>query len=270
MTGEEDVVELMLYVAGPEDLATAERLLAGFGPLPAGVRARAVDLYGSELDGVPGVVLQVMRLKRTGALPLTVADGHPLLSGEWPERELLTAALRDGVETPAVLVTQADSAVQFPTASRLHISMFVNDLRETVAFYEIFFGQPPTKFRPDYAKFEVEEPPLNIAFSQDRTPVKGVGPVNHLGVQVKSSELILAARDRFRAEGFEVEEEIATACCYAVQTKIWVGDPDGNRWEWFVTTQAEAEEGCGPDCPCYSEIAPNRVGARPAAMPVSI
>lgn len=263
-------MELVVYVASDEDLATAQQLLASLGPLNPDHRAEAVNLYGFHLDGVPGVVLQVMRLKRTGALPLTVADGSPILSGEWPTPDLLTTAMQDGVDTPAVLVSQADSAVQFPTASRIHLSMFVNDLTETVAFYEVFFGQPPTKLRPDYAKFEVEEPPLNIAFSQDRKPVRGVGPVNHMGVQVKSSELILAARDRFRAAGFEVDEEIATACCYAVQTKIWVGDPDGNRWEWFVTTQAEAEEGCGADCPCYNEIAPSRVGSQPADMPVSI
>jgi len=263
-------MELTLYVAGDQDLVAARRLIAELGAIPPDGRVGAVDLYGSQLDGVPGVVLQVMRLKRTGAMPLTVADGNPLLSGEWPTAELLSRALREGVDTPAVLVSQADSAVQFPTASRVHLSMFVNNLPETVRFYEVFFGQPPTKLREDYAKFEVEEPPLNIAFSQDRKPVKGVGPVNHMGVQVKSSDLILAARDRFRAAGFDVEEEIATACCYAVQTKIWVGDPDGNRWEWFVTTQADAEEGCGADCPCYSEIAPSRVGAEPARMPISL
>ena len=261
-------MNITVYVAGEAALSEALHVVRRLGPSP-GHRLGAVDLYGSSLDGVPAVVLQVMRLRRTGALPLTVVDGHPILSGELPTVELLERALREGVDTPAVLVDHADSAVDFATASRIHLSMFVNDLDETTRFYEVFFGQPPTKQREDYVKFEVAEPPLNIAFSQDRAPVKGVGPVNHLGIQVKSSHVIAAARDRFLAAGFQVDEEVATACCYAVQTKIWVGDPDGNRWEWFVTTNADAEEGCGPDCPCYSEIAPSRVGGT-TSMPVSV
>ncbi|HEY1921065.1 MAG TPA: hypothetical protein VGH27_36305, partial [Streptosporangiaceae bacterium] len=72
-------------------------------------------------------------------------------------------------------------------------------------------------------------------------------------------------KERFLAAGFAVEEETATACCYAVQNKIWLGDPDGNRWELFVTTDNEQNELCAgiPDCSqcsCYDEIAPNKVG----------
>jgi catechol 2,3-dioxygenase-like lactoylglutathione lyase family enzyme len=151
------------------------------------------------------------------------------------------------------------------------MSWLVNDIAESARFYEVFFGQPPTKVRGDYVKFELDEPPLHFAFSQDRKPQKGTGPLNHMGIQLKSSKQILEARDRFREAGFHVEEEIATACCYAVQTKIWVGDPDGNRWELFVTTEPDADEGCGPECVCYAEIAPSRVaGTAGPAMPVSV
>lgn len=264
-------MHLAIYVSNGDDLASAEELIAVLGPHGREHEVVAENLWGGRLDGVPAVVLQVMRLKRSGTMPLTVADDNPIVSGRLPTVEELEAALRDGVDRPAILVTQADSAVDFPTAARMHVSMFVNDLREAAAFYEVFLGQPPVKARTDYVKFEVHEPPLNLALSQDRKPAPGVGAVNHLGIQLKSSDQILAARDRFRAAGFEVQEEIATACCYAVQTKIWVGDPDGNRWELFVTTQADAEEGCGPDCPCYAEIAPSRVpGQHGAAMPVSV
>lgn len=262
-------MDIAIYVSTDDDLISARELVAMLDAGPDD-HLVAVNLYGSELQGIPAVVLQVMRLKRTGTMPLTVVDENPFVSGRMPTLDELESALRDGVTEPAVLVDQADSAVDFATAARIHMSMFCHDLNETVAFYEVFFGQPATKRRADYAKFEVAEPPLNIAFSQDRQPEPGVGPVNHLGIQLKSSDQILAARDRFKAAGFTVDEEIATACCYAVQTKIWVGDPDGNRWELFVTTQADADEGCGPDCPCYAEIAPNRVGAVPTAMPVSL
>jgi catechol 2,3-dioxygenase-like lactoylglutathione lyase family enzyme len=260
-------MDVIIYVSSEADLCAAQLLIDQVSL--EGRTADAVNLFGSTLDGVPAVVLQVMRLKRQGTMPLTLVDGQPVLSGEMPNADQLITFLEKGATEASILVTSAESAVDFPTASRLHISMFVNDLKDSVAFYEVFFGQPPTKLRDDYAKFEVIEPPLNLALSQDRVPSKG-GFVNHLGVQVKSSEIITGAKERFLNAGFHVEEEIATACCYSVQTKIWVGDPDGNRWEWFVTTAADAEEGCGEDCPCYAEIAPSRVNAVTKAMRVSL
>lgn len=261
-------MDVIIYVSSEADLCAAQQLIDQVPPVE-GRTAGAVNLFGSTLDGVPAVVLQVMRLKRQGTMPLTLADGQPVLSGEMPNAEQLITFLKQRATEASIMVTCAESAIDFPTASRLHISMFVNDLRDSVAFYEVFFGQPPTKLRDDYAKFEVIEPPLNLALSPDRAPSKG-GFVNHLGIQVKSSEIIMCAKERFLNAGFQIEEEIATACCYSVQTKIWVGDPDGNRWEWFVTTEADAEEGCGEDCPCYAEIAPSRVNAGSKAMRVSL
>jgi hypothetical protein len=259
---------VVIYVSSEEDLRAANEVIDRVPPVE-GRTASAVNLFGTTLDGVPAVVLQVMRIKRKDTMPLTLADGNPVLSGELPNAEQLSRFLENGATEPAVFVTRGESGVDFPTASRIHMSMFVNSLRESVAFYEVFFGQPPTKLRDDYAKFEVIEPPLNLALSQDRAPAKG-GFVNHLGVQVKSSDIVMGARERFVNAGFHIEEEIATACCYSVQTKIWVGDPDGNRWEWFVTTEADAEEGCGEDCPCYAEIAPSRVGSVATPMRVSL
>jgi catechol 2,3-dioxygenase-like lactoylglutathione lyase family enzyme len=262
-----EMTDVIIYVSGDDGLRAAQRLIDQVGPVD-GRTAAAIDLFRATLDGVPAVVLQVMRLKRTGTMPLTLADGHPVLSGEFPSVDQLRRFLKKGATEPAVLVTSGNSAVDFPTASRIHMSIFVRSLKESVAFYELLFGQPPTKLRDDYAKFEVIEPPLNLALSQERVPAKG-GFVNHLGIQVKSSDVVLRAKERFVAAGFHVEEELATACCYSVQSKIWVGDPDGNRWEWFVTTQADAEEGCGEDCPCYAEIVPSRVGAVTSSMRVS-
>ena len=261
-------MDVIIYVSGDEGLRAAQEVINQVKPV-AGRTIGAIDLFGATLDGVPAVVLQIMRLKRKGTMPLTLADGHPVLSGELPSAAQLRRFLQDGATEPAALVTRDDSAIDFPTASRIHMSFFVRSLNESVRFYEVFFGQRPTKLRDDYAKFEVIEPPLNLALSQDRAPTKG-GFVNHLGIQVKSSDIVRRAKERFVKAGFHVEEEVATACCYSVQTKIWVGDPDGNRWEWFVTTQADAEEGCGEDCPCYSEIAPSRAGAIVTTMPVSV
>lgn len=261
-----------IFVGKQEDREAAQKILESV-QAPEGSVLVATNLFGSELAGIPGIVLQVMRIKKTGTMPLTVADGDkPVLSGELPTAEQIESYLRDGVQAAAGLVDRADSAVEFATASRMHISMFVSDLPESVRFYEVFFGQPPVKYKSDYAKFEVAEPPLVITFNPDRKPVPG-GAVNHLGVQVKSTDIVMAMKERFAAAGFLTDEEVATPCCYAVQTKVWVGDPDGNRWEVYVVTVADADEGCGPECPCYSEIAPSRVASAAATasskMPVS-
>lgn len=252
-------MNITVYVSTDEDRDRAQSVIDAVPDLPPDVTVTAVNLYGETLDGIPAVVLQVMRIKKSGTMPLTVVDDKPVLSGELPSVENLADYIANGVVSAAGLVDSADSAVDFATASRMHISMFVNDIDESVKFYEVFFGQPPTKHLPDYAKFEVAEPPLVISFNPDRKPVPG-GAVNHLGVQVKSTDIVMAMKDRFAAAGFLTDEEVATPCCYAVQTKVWVGDPDGNRWEVYVVTEADADEGCGEDCPCYAEIAPSRVG----------
>jgi len=135
--------------------------------------------------------------------------------------------------------------------------MDVSNIEQSVAFYKIFFDQEPTKLLDDYAKFEVEEPPLNIALNHFNEPDTG-GPVNHFGIQLKSSDAILRAKERFEKAGFKIEQELDTACCYAVQTKIWVADPDANGWELFVVTEKNSEEGCGPGCICYKELEPNK------------
>jgi catechol 2,3-dioxygenase-like lactoylglutathione lyase family enzyme len=257
-----------VFVSTDDDRAAVQQTLDAV-PVSEEDTLEVTNLYGSALEGIPAVVLQVMRIKKSGTMPLTVVDDKPVLSGEFPLAAQLAQFLRDGVEAAAGLVDRADSAVDFATASRMHVSMFVSDIAESVKFYEVFFGQPPTKSRPDYAKFEVAEPPLVISFNPDRKPVPG-GAVNHLGIQVKSTDIVMAMKDRFAAAGFLTEEEVATPCCYAVQTKVWVGDPDGNRWEIYVVTEADADEGCGPDCVCYAEIAPSKVTADGSSkMPVS-
>ncbi len=263
-------MDIVVYVSNEIDRQQTDKLIGALS-VPQGSSIRAVNLYGAELDGIPAVVLQVMRIKRSGTMPLTVVDDKPVLSGELPTTEQLTEYLTKGVQTAAGLVDRADSAVDFATASRMHISMFVGDLEESVKFYEVFFGQPPTKHLADYAKFEVQEPPLIISFNPDRKPAAG-GAVNHLGVQVKSTDIVMAMKERFAAAGFLTDEEVATPCCYAVQTKVWVGDPDGNRWEVYVVTEADADEGCGVDCACYAEISPSRVaeGVDTSKMRVSL
>lgn len=144
-----------------------------------------------------------------------------------------------------------DSAVDFPTDSRMHISLNVSNLEESAKFYRVLLDQNPSKVREGYVKFESQEPAVNLTLNDFPNETSTDG---HFGIQVKNTEIVMADYDRFKASGFKIITEDDIECCYAVQSKIWVADPDGNRWEIFVTTAPEAEEGCGPECICHQEF----------------
>lgn len=127
-----------------------------------------------------------------------------------------------------------ESAVQFDTDSRVHMGLAVKDLERAVAFYRTLLGQEPTKRRPHYAKFEVAEPPLNLALNEVSGATGPNHPVAHFGIQVKTSEAVRRFARRLNEAGQETVAEDNVTCCYAVQNKVWAADPDGNQWEVYV------------------------------------
>ena len=112
-----------------------------------------------------------------------------------------------------------------------HVSLNVSSIERSVAFYEKAFGVQATKRRPGYAKFDLASPSLNLTMVE--APRTGVN-ASHFGVQVASTGDVAEAKRRFEAAGLTTRTEEDTACCYAVQDKVWVEDPDGNSWEVFV------------------------------------
>jgi catechol 2,3-dioxygenase-like lactoylglutathione lyase family enzyme len=118
-----------------------------------------------------------------------------------------------------------------------HLSLNVTSIDRSVAFYEKAFGVSVTKRRPGYAKFDLERPLLNLTMQE--APRTGVN-ASHFGVQVASTDDVAAARKRFEAMGLRTSSEENTACCYAIQDKVWIEDPDGNSWEVFVV-KADAD-----------------------------
>ncbi len=171
-----------------------------------------------------------------------------------------------------------ESAVQFATDSRIHIALAVGDLERATVFYRTLFGQGPTKTRSRYAKFEVAEPPVNLALNE---VVGATGPNNavaHFGVQVKSTAAVLAVAARLREAGLQTAAEENVTCCYAVQNKVWAADPDGNKWEVYVVLDDSAaqhrssQSACcadRPDC-CEDKAAcctpvPDSEGAAPGS-----
>jgi catechol 2,3-dioxygenase-like lactoylglutathione lyase family enzyme len=112
-----------------------------------------------------------------------------------------------------------------------HVSLNVSSVDASVAFYEKVFGVGPSKRRPGYAKFDLIEPSLNLTMQE--APRTGVN-ASHFGVQVERTEDVAAAWTRFKDAGLPIKTEDDTTCCYALQDKVWVEDPDGNMWEVFV------------------------------------
>jgi catechol 2,3-dioxygenase-like lactoylglutathione lyase family enzyme len=123
--------------------------------------------------------------------------------------------------------------------SRLQLALNVEDVDAAVAFYERLFATKATKRRPGYANFAIAEPPLKLVLIEN--PGKGA-TLNHLGVEVFSTEEVLSAQDRLAAAGLSPLPEMGTTCCHAVQDKVWVHDPDGAPWEVY-TVLADAPVG---------------------------
>lgn len=121
--------------------------------------------------------------------------------------------------------------------SRVQLALNVDDLNEAIAFYSRLFGVEPAKVREGYANFAVVEPPLKLVLIE--APGTG-GTLNHLGVEVASTDQVQDAIVRLGDEGLDCDVEAATTCCFAVQDKVWVTGPGGERWEVY-TVLADAE-----------------------------
>jgi predicted enzyme related to lactoylglutathione lyase len=125
-----------------------------------------------------------------------------------------------------------------PSVSRLQLALNVSNLDEAVEFYTKFFRTQPSKLRPGYANFAIDEPPLKLVlFENPEAP----GTINHLGVEVFSTDEVKEAAQHLSEQGFVTDLEDQTTCCYAVQDKVWVDGPDGSRWEVY-TVLADASD----------------------------
>ncbi|HEY0429938.1 MAG TPA: ArsI/CadI family heavy metal resistance metalloenzyme [Pyrinomonadaceae bacterium] len=153
-----------------------------------------------------------------------------------------------------------------------HISINVRNIEESVGFYRKLFGIEPVKFikgnaaehaplressivenekpRIGYAKFDVQNPPLNFVLNE--VPYATGGGLSHLGIQVETTGDVLKTRDRWIAEGLVTADEMQVDCCYALQDKTWARDPDGNEWEVF--TMLENTEGKDNSCACGVKV----------------
>jgi catechol 2,3-dioxygenase-like lactoylglutathione lyase family enzyme len=115
--------------------------------------------------------------------------------------------------------------------SRVQLALNVDDVDAAVAFYSTLFGAEPAKRRPGYANFALESPALKLVLIEN--PGHG-GSLNHLGVEVGSTDDVVAATRRYAEAGLATAVEDGTTCCYALQDKVWVTGPGGERWEVYT------------------------------------
>ncbi|MCI2416118.1 VOC family protein [Saccharopolyspora sp. K220] len=143
--------------------------------------------------------------------------------------------------------------------SRMQLALRVGDLDGSIAFYSKLFGTEPAKLRPGYANFAIAEPPLKLVLLEGEPGQDAV--LDHLGVEVESTEEVDGATERLSSLGLFTEVEEDATCCYARQDKVWVHGPGREPWEVYVvkadsaTFGDEAAETTAPQC-CASENAP--------------
>ena len=152
--------------------------------------------------------------------------------------------------------------------SRVQLALNVSDIDEAVEFYSKLFGIQPAKRQPGYANFAIADPPLKLVLMEDHA-ARGhgtVGALNHLGVEVETPNEVTEATGRLSETGLETAVEEQTTCCYAVQDKVWVSDPDGAPWEVYtVLADAPVETGIAGDGSC---CVPGAVGS--VSIPVGV
>lgn len=164
-----------------------------------------------------------------------------------------------------------------------HISLNVRNVEQSVEFYKKLFGIEPLKFikgsttthsavreqagevgekpRFGYAKFDVENPPLNFVLNE--ASYTDGGSLSHLGIQVATTDDVLKARELWIEAGLLTVDEMKVDCCYALQDKTWARDPDGNEWEVFVVLEnTEAQPNA---CDCGEKVSHGEIAADAAA-----
>jgi catechol 2,3-dioxygenase-like lactoylglutathione lyase family enzyme len=141
--------------------------------------------------------------------------------------------------------------------SRVQLALNVDDVEEAVAFYSRLFRAEPAKRRPGYANFALDDPALKLVLIEN---AGSGGSLNHLGVEVSTAAEVVDATRRLAAAGLPTRVEDGTTCCYALQDKVWVTGPGGERWEVYTILADAAdtadEQGevtamddcCEPEC----------------------
>lgn len=149
--------------------------------------------------------------------------------------------------------------VRTAQALKAHLALNVRSVERSVEFYQKMLGLEPSKRRPGYAKFDVQNPPLNLTLNE--VPYTERGSLSHLGIQLATTEDVLSMRRNWLDAGLDTRDEMGTNCCYALQNKTWVQDPDGNEWEAFVVLEDNLPTTSACCAPGLAAAATNKTAA---------
>jgi len=139
--------------------------------------------------------------------------------------------------------------------SRVQLALNVSNIDNAVEFYSKLFNATPAKRKPGYANFAIAKPPLKLVLIEN-TDTGAPGTLNHLGVEVESTDEVSSAQTRLNDTGLETEVEDNVTCCYAVQDKVWAADGDKVPWEIYtVKDDAEEMHGTGGEVPGLKMLA---------------
>jgi catechol 2,3-dioxygenase-like lactoylglutathione lyase family enzyme len=152
-------------------------------------------------------------------------------------------------------------------ALKAHLALNVHNVEQSTEFYKKLLGIEPSKVRAGYAKFDVQNPPLNLTLNQSNFSERGA--LSHLGIQVASTADVLAMRARWVEAGLITRDEMQTDCCYATQDKTWVRDPDGNEWEAFVVLVDNLPQTAACECDIDATAEAIAVSEEAAKAPMS-
>jgi len=149
------------------------------------------------------------------------------------------------------------------TTLKAHLALNVRNVAQSIEFYRRMLGIEPSKVRTGYAKFDVQNPPLNLTLNEAAFTERGA--LSHLGIQVESTNDVLAMREKWTDSGLITRDEMQTNCCYAIQDKTWVRDPDGNEWEAFAVLQDNLPETA--PCECGNKVVNDAPAVEVAIVP---
>lgn len=131
-------------------------------------------------------------------------------------------------------LTNAEQAIR---VLKPHVSLNVSSLSESIEFYSKMFQASPVKKREHYAKFDLLVPSLNLTLNENSLVGKGQSNLAHLGIQLAGSDDVARMKELWQNAGLLPRDELQTTCCYALQDKTWISDPDGNEWEAFAVLE---------------------------------
>ena len=153
-------------------------------------------------------------------------------------------------------------------ALKAHLAINVRNVEQSIEFYRKMLGIEPSKVRTGYAKFDVQNPPLNLTLNEVKFNERGA--LSHLGIQVASTEDVMVTREKWADAGLITRDEMQTSCCYALQDKTWVKDPDGNEWEVFVVLEDNLAETAPCECGTKVEAGSTETASCNVTLPVGV